>query len=68
MLVYYAITHFAALRLPEKERLYPRWIAITGLAACVFLAFWVPVPVWAAGLGRIAIGLLWKRVLPAFWR
>ncbi|SFO81583.1 APC family permease [Qipengyuania nanhaisediminis] len=68
VLVYYAITNFAALRLPEKERLYPRWIAITGLAACVFLAFWVPVPVWAAGLGLIAIGLLWKRVLPAFWR
>ena len=68
VLVYYAITNLAALQLPEDERLYPRWIAITGLLACVFLAFWVPVPIWAAGLGLIGVGLLWKTFLSPRWR
>ena len=62
------ITNLAALQLPEDERLYPRWIAITGLLACVFLAFWVPVPIWAAGLGLIGVGLLWKTFLSPRWR
>ncbi|WP_120716959.1 APC family permease [Tsuneonella amylolytica] len=68
VLVYYAITNLAALRLPEKERLYPRWVALTGLAACLFLAFWVPVSIWITGLCVIGIGLLWKRFLPPLWR
>lgn len=67
VLVYYAITNLAALKLPESERLYPRWVAVTGLAACIFLAFWVPVPIWTAGLGVIAVGLLWRRVMPPLW-
>src|SRR5690606_17400267 len=41
VLLYYAITNLAALRLNDEERLYPRWIAWAGLAACLFLAFWV---------------------------
>lgn len=67
VLVYYAITNLAALRLPEEQRLYPRWIAATGLLACLFLAFWVPVPIWGAGLGLILLGLLWKRFAPQLW-
>ncbi|QQN74890.1 APC family permease [Croceicoccus sp. YJ47] len=67
VLVYYAITNLAALRLPARERLYPRWITVTGLGACLFLAFWVPVPIWLAGLGVIAIGLFWRRVLSPVW-
>jgi len=59
VLVYYAITNLAALRLPAAHRLYPRAIAWTGLAACVTLAFWVQWQIWAAGLGLIAVGLLW---------
>ena len=39
ILVYYAITNFCALRLPADQRLYPRWIAIVGLVACLGLAF-----------------------------
>lgn len=68
VLIYYAITNLAALQLTDEQRLYPRWIAVAGLAACVFLAFWVPVRIWASGLGLIAIGLLWKRFVPPFWR
>lgn len=67
VLIYYAITNLAALRLPAEQRLYPRWIAMTGLAACPFLAFWVPVTIWAAGLGLIALGLIWKSLAPRLW-
>ncbi|MBU0677210.1 MAG: APC family permease [Verrucomicrobia bacterium] len=59
VLIYYAITNLASLRLPAKDRLYPRWISATGLASCVLLAFCVDVRTWAAGLGILALGLLW---------
>jgi len=62
VLVYYAITNAAALRLPENERRYPRWLAVAGLATCLFLAFWVDWQVWAAGLGLIAMGLAWHAI------
>lgn len=67
VLIYYAITNLAALRLPSEQRLYPRWIPATGLAACLFLAFWVPMPIWAAGVAIILFGLLWKRFAPSLW-
>lgn len=63
VLIYYAITNLAALALPPADRLYPRWIAWTGLAACLFLAFWVEVTIWLIGLGLIGLGLGWH-----WWR
>jgi APA family basic amino acid/polyamine antiporter len=62
VLIYYAITNLAALRLSDQERLYPRFIAWVGLAACLSLAMWVERPVWLAGLGLIAAGLVWHAV------
>jgi APA family basic amino acid/polyamine antiporter len=61
VLIYYAITNLSALRLAPEQRLYPRWIAHTGIAACLFLAFWVDPAVWMTGLGLIAAGLLWHK-------
>ena len=58
VLVYYAITNLAALRLPANQRIFPRWIAWVGLAACLFLAFWVEMAVWVVGLAVIGAGLL----------
>jgi APA family basic amino acid/polyamine antiporter len=57
VLVYYAITNLAALRLPKEDRLYPRFFPVTGLAACAFLAFWVEPRIWLAGLVLIGAGL-----------
>jgi APA family basic amino acid/polyamine antiporter len=57
VLVYYAITNLAALRLPEERRIFQRAWAWGGLASCVFLAFWVEPPIWLTGLGLIAAGL-----------
>jgi APA family basic amino acid/polyamine antiporter len=62
VLIYYAITNLSALRLPPQDRLYPRWIAWTGLAACLFLAFWVEPIIWLVGLGLIGAGLVWHSV------
>lgn len=58
VLVYYAITNLAALRLAPPDRLFPRAFAWFGLAGCLFLAFWVEWPVWLAGLGLLGVGLL----------
>jgi len=44
----------------KEERLYSPFFAWTGLAGCLFLAFWVEWKIWAAGLGLIALGLFWK--------
>jgi APA family basic amino acid/polyamine antiporter len=62
VLIYYAITNLAALRLSDEERLYPKWLAVAGLIACLFLAFWVEVQIWLIGLGLIAAGLLWHSI------
>jgi basic amino acid/polyamine antiporter, APA family len=59
VLVYYAITNLAALRLPKEDRLYSRWTAAAGLVCCVGLAFWVEPAVWLSGLGVLAAGLSW---------
>lgn len=60
VLIYYAITNLAALRLPAEQRLYSPLIAWGGLAACLFLAFWVQREVWLAGLALIVVGLCWQ--------
>ena len=61
VLIYYALTNLAALRLPAPDRRYPRAFAWAGLAGCLGLAFWVEPRVWALGLSLIALGLLWHR-------
>jgi APA family basic amino acid/polyamine antiporter len=62
VLVYYALTNLAALRLPAERRLYPRAWAVGGLASCGFLAFWVEPRIWMIGLGMIVAGAAWHGV------
>jgi Amino acid transporters len=62
VLIYYALTNLAALKLPRERRLYPRWVAGLGLVVCLFLAFWVERETWLIGLGLIFIGLLWHGI------
>ena len=61
VLIYYAITNLAALRLPKDKVLYPRWVSVVGLFSCGFLAFMVDQKTWLMGLGLIALGLAWKK-------
>lgn len=60
VLVYYAITNLAALRLPPEQRMFSPLFAWGGLASCLFLAFWVEWQVWLFGLCLIAAGLIWQ--------
>jgi APA family basic amino acid/polyamine antiporter len=54
ILVYYAITNVAALRMPAPLRLYPRFIAYTGLVACSLLALSLPLPTILTGTALLA--------------
>ena len=49
VLIYYAITNAAALRLAPEHRLYPRVIAWLGLLGCLGLAVWVEWPYLVVG-------------------
>jgi APA family basic amino acid/polyamine antiporter len=62
VLIYYAITNLAALRLPPQERLYPQWVGWLGLGSCLFLAFWLESSIWQLGLGLIVAGLIWHAI------
>jgi APA family basic amino acid/polyamine antiporter len=62
VLVYYAITNWAALRLPAESKLYPPWISWAGLICCLGLAFWVEPAVWATGVGLLGVGLGWHGI------
>jgi APA family basic amino acid/polyamine antiporter len=62
VLVYYALTNLAALKLTAEERLFPRWVSAAGLVFCLGLSVWVEPQVWAVGLGLIVLGLLWQAV------
>lgn len=62
VLVYYALTNLAALRLPRDARLFPRWVSFAGLASCLSLAFFVEPRIWGTGLVLIAVGLAWHAV------
>jgi APA family basic amino acid/polyamine antiporter len=62
VLVYYALTNLAALRLPTKHRRFPRIVPVLGLASCLGLAVCVDPIIWLAGAGLIALGLAWHAV------
>lgn len=59
VLVYYAVTNLAAIRLPREDRRYPVIIAWLGLIACLLLARFVAADIRLMGAGWMVIGLLW---------
>ncbi len=66
VLVYYALTNLAALRLPGDQRRYPRIVPALGLLSCLGLAFWVESGIWMVGLGLIGVGLVWHWIRRRF--
>lgn len=66
VLVYYALTNIAALRLRPDQRRYAPAIAWCGLVGCLGLAFWVEPRVWIAGLLLVGAGLVWHHVARRF--
>ncbi len=63
VLVYYAITNLAALRLPAEHRRFPRVLAAAGLVSCLTLACWIEPRVWLAGLALLAAGFVVRAAL-----
>ncbi len=64
VLIYYAITNLASIRLSSDARLYPVAVSWCGLIGCLLLAFFVEPRIWVSGLGILAGGLMWRHV----WR
>ena len=59
VLIYYAITNLAALRLRGDERRFPAWISLAGLAGCLFLTLWVEAAIWIPAAGVVLAGWVW---------
>jgi APA family basic amino acid/polyamine antiporter len=59
VLVYYALTNLAALRLPVAERRTPRVVPVLGLVSCLGLTVWIEPEIWLAGVALIGVGLIW---------
>jgi basic amino acid/polyamine antiporter, APA family len=62
VLLYYGLTNLAALRLPREQRLYPAWIAWSGLMACLTLAWFVEWQVVAGASALIAAAVVVRRL------
>jgi APA family basic amino acid/polyamine antiporter len=56
VLLYYAVTNAAALRLAPAERRWPRGLAVAGLLGCLLLAFSLPAGSVRGGVVVVLIG------------
>jgi APA family basic amino acid/polyamine antiporter len=67
VLLYYAITNAAALRLPARQRLYPPVVPWIGLGGCLGLTVFLPGRIWVIGLAVLAGGFLWRTLAGRLW-
>jgi APA family basic amino acid/polyamine antiporter len=58
VLLYYAITNFAAFRQPLSESNRPRQLSLVGLALCLLLALSVPLEGLLVGTSLLVIAML----------
>jgi APA family basic amino acid/polyamine antiporter len=65
VLLYYAITNAAALRLLPEERRWPRWLAWAGLVSCLLLAASLPWQTIALGVAALVIAMLGRTIVAA---
>lgn len=65
ILIYYALTNVAALRLPPAQRRYPAWVSWLGLSLCLAMAVSLPGRIITLGMGLLTAGFLlrwgWRR-------
>jgi basic amino acid/polyamine antiporter, APA family len=61
-LLYYSITNISALKLPARQRSFPRALALIGLIGCLGLALALPPQDIIIGLLILIIGLLFHAV------
>ncbi|GEL18465.1 APC family permease [Pseudonocardia asaccharolytica] len=65
VLVYYAVINTSALRLPARQRRWPAWMSVLGLAGCVGLA--VLLPLRSVLITAIALAVGWLAVTVLGW-
>lgn len=65
VLVYYALTNLAALRLAPEQRFVPRVFAWVGLAGCLGLSVFVEPRAWLVGAGAVAAGFALRALVRA---
>ena len=58
ILLYYSIANLAAMHMKPEDRIYPRWISISGLVSCLILAGTLDFNVIVSGIGLLAVGFL----------
>lgn len=63
ILLYYTITNVAALKLDRAAKLFPDWIAGTGLVSCLALALSLQARTIEAGLALLAAGFALRAIL-----
>lgn len=63
VLIYYALTNLAALKLPKEDKRFPIIFPILGLASCVFLAFWIDYLIMAAGIACLIVGFILRTII-----
>jgi basic amino acid/polyamine antiporter, APA family len=61
-LLHTAIINLAAYQLLKDDRRYPRWMALLGVALCLFLILWLDWRVWLMGAGLVVVGLVWRGI------
>lgn len=62
ILIYYGIANICALRLAKENKLYPKCVAILGLAFCIAMAASLPFKVIVIGIGVLLAGLILRAV------
>jgi len=65
ILLYYAIANLAALRMPAETRLYPPFVPLVGLGACLLLAASLAPWTIALGTGVLAAGFAVRALVRA---
>ncbi len=65
VLVYYALANAAAFTQPERDRRWPRWLNLLGVAGCLALLATLPWQSAVAGLAMFALGLAGRTLVLA---
>jgi APA family basic amino acid/polyamine antiporter len=68
ILLYYSITNIAAIQMPKRQKLYPNWIPVMGLTACLLMAASLDLRTIIAGLSLLALGLLLRLIIQRLHR
>ena len=59
VVIYYAITNIAALKVPAEKRFIPKAVSVMGLAGCCFLAVFIPWAMWLTACLMLVVGWIW---------